>query len=853
MKNWKLLLALAFATQTALAGTIADDNLDLGKPTSSSTKSVTFKGPTKKKLSSTSAGTLGYDGNTLSLGDGAASDKSIQLNNGGTPPTLRFNNTSGATEFFNISTLSHLGNTFQLGDSAASDKSLIFKTNAGSPPTLKWNNTNSALETANVSTLSHTGNTMSLGDGAASNKTLKFNKGASSPEIRYNNTLGKLEFSNDASTYKAIGSGGGGGGGVNLLQDSNSDFETALTNWTASGGSLTSETSSPLFDLSSGKFNSSATSQTVTSAAIAIKQGFIGQKCEAEIYYRYASGSAGDYTFNVIQDASTNIASTNFLVTGANTQKAQLFFDCPSSTSNTLKLQIASTADAGDLIVDNAFVGTGKNILQLSQAEIYGVTSIVAGVASCSMNTTSGTTADIPTNSNCTPGISVQGNATVVAGDFRLRVPSLPPGRYEVTANLPFRAQNSAGTLCEIYMNVTPVGSVAYGQSAQQGASADADLAGYNLNGAFTNSTAQGQTDVSFGWRRVGGTGACQLNFASTGGPSTIVLKRFPLTSSEALNLDTSGWFVDATVAGANPAMSTGSVSSYSPIESSTLSISANAGSLPVQIPCSSGNASTGTTCAAGNEAVGVVFNLPMAGQVVACASYGVEISTGAGGSWDGAMQIVETPNTANTLSQEGKSRVPLQNRQPSSIVNQPVRLCGTFNFSSAGQKTLRLMYESSVSGTVNNSIILADQSGAQGQRDVHWEIYPINQQMPAPVFTTVQKKVESNASGERIERARVGGATTTTVCSSSPCTIHSQSGSWLTGCTRAGTGNYTCSVTAGTFSAAPSCTFMAAGAVGFASSAPNVAQSSTAITVQTGYNLTNADTYWDMICMGPK
>ena len=70
------------------------------------------------------------------------------------------------------------------------------------------------------------------------------------PKIKANRTTTKLQFTNDGTTYKNLGSGSGGSGGTNLLADDNFDFEvgTPFTGWTASGGTVTAENTNPLFD-----------------------------------------------------------------------------------------------------------------------------------------------------------------------------------------------------------------------------------------------------------------------------------------------------------------------------------------------------------------------------------------------------------------------------------------------------------------------------------------------------------------------------------------------------------------------------------------------------------------------------
>lgn len=115
---------------------------------------------------------------------------------------------------------------------------------------------------------------------------------------------------------------------------------------------------------------------------------------------------------------------------------------------------------------------------------------------------------------------------------------------------------------------------------------------------------------------------------------------------------------------------------------------------------------------------------------------------------------------------------------------------------------------------------------------------------------TSGSPNVTSNSAGnEHIERVTV-----TSVCSSSPCTITRQSGSWLTSITRTGTGNYTLNITTNEFSAAPTCTCSAGGAGAdtwcefLGSTATNT--TATINTRNSSGVLTDAD--FSVICMGP-
>lgn len=194
-------------------------------------------------------------------------------------------------------------------------------------------------------------------------------------------------------------------------------------------------------------------------------------------------------------------------------------------------------------------------------------------------------------------------------------------------------------------------------------------------------------------------------------------------------------WRVDANISGASPSLGTSAQTAYVGITDAGLTLTNNTGTgvQTAQVPCSSTNAPSGTTCSAGSESIGVSFTLPNINHdVIACVSFTHFSSIGASSAAESIFQIVETPTNAQTISQEGRGRVESRNDVGGAMTGAklegfPHRVCGTFTFASAGQKVLRLFYEQAVSGTVNSSGIYADAAANQGQRDIHWEVYPIN------------------------------------------------------------------------------------------------------------------------------
>ena len=105
---------------------------------------------------------------------------------------------------------------------------------------------------------------------------------------------------------------------------------------------------------------------------------------------------------------------------------------------------------------------------------------------------------------------------------------------------------------------------------------------------------------------------------------------------------------------------------------------------------------------------------------------------------------------------------------------------------------------------------------------------------------------VRSDSSvAERVERA------TTTLCTSSPCTISSQSGAWLTSITRSAAGNYTANFAGSIWSSAPTCVCTTAG--GPYTCVPN-SQTTSTMNIQIFNNLfVNVDGVINLICMGPR
>lgn len=687
-----------------------------------------------------------------------------------------------------------------------------------------------------------------IGNKTATTKELRFNNalGTGNPGVRGNASSAKLEFSHDGITWTNVGSGGGGGGGFNLLtSDDNSGFEdcsgASCPQWTASGGTVGTETTNELFGTKSATFDASALSQTFSSNLKTVPVGLQGGNCLAAISYVYATGSNGDYKLQVYD--GTTVLSELSLDVASSTTPAFLGFGCPSSGSVRVRI-IAGVANPGVITLDgtsnaNGVVHLGSNILlaQVSNAQFIG-SAYIAGTASCVFSTTSSSFVAYSTVAAC-PGPTVELNPgpgviqTTDADLARFTVNGLSPGDYRVQFS--FMGTGNSGSSAECY----------------------AVNDGTSTNGRMCLATSGGNDPVSveayFRYTSSGnktfevyGSSLSATNFLTNQDSNNrIQFSIFKLPSSPQTaiqGIDTTGWYVDANIAGANPSLGTGAQTAYVGIENSGLTMTVNSGSIGAQIPCSSTNAPTGTTCSVGDESLGVVFDLPKAGSVLACASFGVnQPALGA----PLAFQIVETPTNAQTITQEGKGRVALDNQNTASNA-YPTRVCGVFPFSSVGTKALRLMYEQEAQTSAPT--VLADASATAGQRDVHWEVYPINQQIPMPYLV---KQLQSPST------SIMQHATSYITNSGSP-TITRQDGSFISALVDNGVGDVTANFTASTWSSVPNCSCHGVEETGDTDTVScsvdkTTAPSSSTYRFRTRLGGTLTDRDFSISCTGPK
>lgn len=280
------------------------------------------------------------------------------------------------------------------------------------------------------------------------------NAGSSNPVIRAEGSSGRLKFSNDGVNFKSFGSGAGGGAGVNLLVD-NADFESGSGFWTNSGGTWAvyqnSSASQPnydptkvLFDTASGVFDASTTGQYVETTAYTIPEGLKNTSCLARIAYR-----GGDANLKLqVYDGTGTIVSTNgtnaevVLTSATNKSTAEVGFRCPSSGS--IKLRVASTADAAEIQIDNAKLGDEDRFFRASQAQLLGTLTYV-GAASCVWLNSASSYSNFSADSDCSTPTATGGLAAPGTKIPGFVIPSLEAGEILIVATGRFASNNIAG------------------------------------------------------------------------------------------------------------------------------------------------------------------------------------------------------------------------------------------------------------------------------------------------------------------------------------------------------------------------------------------------------------------------
>jgi hypothetical protein len=525
---------------------------------------------------------------------------------------------------------------------------------------------------------------------------------------------------------------------VNLLP--NPGFEGSTGGWTASAGTFSATSTNPFTGKLSGAWNPSAGSETLSSEAITIQQGFLGRTCQAEMLYTY-SGSSGDL---VLEALDTGSAVATLDIDPATTpRKAQLVFDCPDTNTDTLQLRLRSTVDAGEIKFDDAFLGRDRNTFQLSQAAKI-ASANYAPTANCiwAGSPTSGF-ANFAADSDC-PDETVTGIASVSGDDLpSIVLNNVPAGTLEVVVSGFFNISSvTSSQECEFRLSDGSQGAgfTSIARNSASGANPDSTIIG-SFDYASPQSSVTIQIQAS---EVVSDTGECQVVANSFGRNLNFQVYHFPNGSSKAITLETSGWFIDGTIQSGSPGLGTTTVASESLVTNSSFSLQTNTsnGSQPAFIACQ-GSEVADVGCV-GDPSLGLAFNVPTAGNYDVCVNFAQEMETNNvnGSSVTTTWSLYHRANNnSSTLIAGGnnKDQTRLSDGTAGSgtaLINRSdVDMCERFRFD-VGLQTVNVYYTQIVTGSG------ITQSAAVPT--YRFLVTKVDQQFPTPVFTDLQESLQA-------------------------------------------------------------------------------------------------------------
>ncbi len=593
--------------------------------------------------------------------------------------------------------------------------------------------------------------------------------------------------------------------GKNLLK--NPGFESGLSKWTSSGGSFTlnSTASHIAYGNASAAFDASASSQTVTSTAVAIPAGLYGANSVASCKFKT---DATDYKIqsydgtNVLSEATISSSST-FVQISTN-------FIMPSSGN--IQMRIISQSNAAVVYIDDCYLGqaSGFNLSQINQSSLIGA-ALIAGNSACNWSRTSTTLGAFTSDTDCLgPTIIVNsGPGTISTTDTDLpkfTVSNLPSGDYEVIMTV---SNINAGTAGSQLALAISDGTDTRGKQQIRVADATVDeLAGVTVVAHFTYSSTADRTFELFG---SASAGSIDVSNNQTNSSLGFSIKRFPSSSEQAYKPDlvAQAWSGYHTVS-----------SGWSTTSSTFADPSAGTGATLTETT----NLNAGTVTTAASSLPGIIFNVTRTGIFEVCTTISAQAS------------VASTPS-ARLVDGSG---TPLIQGHPltytASSDNGFHTFCGQYNASVLGPVTFKIQTATNTGTfTINNGV-------ASGSAAISWTVKSLSQNLPAPLLVN---SVASSSSGiERIERAIVN-------CGSA--TIDSQSGSWISSNSTNGTGDCTLNITAGTFSGTPTCTCSTGDTTKDRICTTYSASSSAIRFTIVNPSLTSVSAPLNVICMGPR
>jgi hypothetical protein len=582
---------------------------------------------------------------------------------------------------------------------------------------------------------------------------------------------------------------------VNYIR--NSSCFKGVTNITATNTTASKNTTTPLTSISDCQATLDSATDTLEWSANTLDRSLKGGNCEVGIRYKLTLGSGNTIQLQARINSAT-VASTNLVTSDNGT--AVVNFPC-GDLSNAPSLRIAQTAGSSSQAINvaNVYLGAARNIGTVAQASLVGQ-AYYATTTNCTWSVTNASFTDFGTDADC-PAPTIEQNSgpgTISTTDADLpqvTVSNLPPGNYQVVASF--------------HSGYTATSGEIIGYRISDGTTGGGNVT--HLVSAALDETIQETVIMTFAYSSAGSRTFKLQGFSSSNSVTipnngsnrrlTFTITRFPSSSEIAVRPDQAnyGW------------------TAYTPSLSAGFGTPTNVSFLHRRVGENLeviGSLTTGTVSASTAN-----IGLPS----------GLEI--------DSAKLSI----TNNTTAAAG-TRVGISTQQGSTNGGTIVTAPGT----SLTNVYLGGLFTTGTTMNTAQNVANVHSSSNQGSYFFSVPIKGWTANQNAPLL------VGSVTSGY-LGAARIEWASVTSQCTTSPCTIASQSGAF-TSITRASNGDYTANFPAGTWSVAPVCIPFAGNTSG------RIAQRAGSVTTTTAWNFFTVDATFSLAdsaffiqCVGPR
>lgn len=542
--------------------------------------------------------------------------------------------------------------------------------------------------------------------------------------LRVDSADNKLKkYSESASAWEEITGGGGtGGGGVNFLADSNFGFEdstTAVAPWTSSGtGTFTVVENAAISYLGDqgpnyGSCDAGAAGFKCFTEAVDIPPGFKGKSCLYEQPFRFDLGTDGHYTIGVEDGAGNDITSTVDVIETTNNQwkLARIFFNCPESGQVQGVIE-GTNASAVQLRIDEAYLGSNKNLFQISDSEVV-FSGLYETTVNCEWLVAAVSYTTFGVDTDC-PGITTEFLASGYTLDSTdddlptLKFSNVPPGRYVIRARVPLKSSVANDTSIALRRTDTGPTILREGLAVFAGTNNSAD----QILEAVVDQLEAGPMEFDFVAASPSGNIRIDLRVAGAAeglGNLSFTVLRYPLNPTSAIITEgNNGWYIDATSEGGNFSIGTATDNVFRPVTSGGSQVlTVRSGSSDAFISCDGTEVGSGTTCTAA-ENIGIVFDAPYKMNAEGCISFSERVVTNNSGDYRSQWRLVRRDN-ANELTVLQAGDHELENRtsgQSGDVHTKTMKVCDTFQVE-GGLNTIELQHKIENAANINSANLL--------------------------------------------------------------------------------------------------------------------------------------------------